>query len=161
MTVRGIATEKQQNVGRVSVRRSHYEGAAMKTLTICFLMMVAATLYAGSVIKSGTLQARSDGNNVTIQWGSTDESNVKEYGVERRSVSGGDFMLISTVKPKGSNSYYEFVDQSAFKTTGTMYQYRIRIVDLNSGISYSDPISVSHNVSGVKRTWGSLKAMFR
>jgi hypothetical protein len=133
----------------------------MKTLTMIILMAFAATVYAGTIIKNGTLQARSDGNNVTVQWGSADESNLKEFGVERRAVSGGDFMLITTVKPKGSNSYYEFVDQSAFKTTGTMYQYRIKMVDLNSGVSYSDPISVSHNVSGVKRTWGSLKAMFR
>jgi hypothetical protein len=133
----------------------------MKTLTMIILMAVAATAYAGGIIKNGTLQARSDGNNVTVQWGSTDESNVREFGVERRALSGGDFMLVSSVKPKGSNSYYEYVDHSAFKTTGTMYQYRIRIVDLNSGTTFSDPISVSHNVSGVRRTWGSLKAMFR
>jgi hypothetical protein len=116
---------------------------------------------ATSVIKNGTLQARSDGNNVVVQWGTTDESGVKEFGVERRPVNGTDFVLVATVTPKGSNSYYEYVDQTAFKTTGTIYQYRIKVVDTNSGFTYSDPISVSHTSSIGKKTWGSLKAMFR
>jgi hypothetical protein len=134
----------------------------MKTLVMIVVMTAVSTAFAATLpIKSGTLQARSDGNNVTIQWGTTDESGVKEFGIERRPVSGNDFVLVSTIAPKGSNSYYEYVDQSAFKTMGTVYQYRIRIVDMNSGVTYSDPISVSHNVSSVKRTWGSLKAMFR
>ena len=134
----------------------------MKTLVLIVMMAVVSSAFAVTLpIKSGTLQARSDGNNVTIQWGTTDESSVKEFGIERRPVSGSDFTLVATVAPKGSNSYYEFVDQTAFKTTGTVYQYRIRIVDTKLGVSYSDPVSVSHNVSSVKRTWGSLKAMFR
>jgi len=134
----------------------------MKTLVMIALVAVVSTAFAGTLpIKNGTLQARSDGNNVTVQWGTTDESAVKEFGVERRPVNGTDFVLVSTIAPKGNNSYYEYVDQTAFKTTGTVYQYRVRIVDANLGVTYSDPISVSHSVSSVKRTWGSLKAMFR
>lgn len=132
----------------------------MKTLTMIILMTLAGTAFAGG-IKSGTLRATSDGNNVTVQWGSTDETNVKEYGIERSSLSGGDVILVGTVQPKGSNSSYVFVDQSAFKTTGTMYQYRIKIIDNNLAATSSTWFPVEHNTSGVKRTWGSLKAMFR
>jgi hypothetical protein len=134
----------------------------MKTLVVVLVLAVVSTALAVALpIKSGSLVARSDGNNVTIQWGTTDESAVKEFGIERRPATGSDFVLVATVAAKGSNSSYEYVDQTAFKTTGSVYQYRIRIVDTNSGVSYSEPISVSHNVSSVKRTWGSLKAMFR
>ena len=134
----------------------------MKTLVLTVLLVMASTAYAATLpIKSGTLQARSDGNNVTVQWGTTDESAVKEYGIERRPATGSDFVLVATIAPKGSNSYYEFVDQTAFKTTGTVYQYRVRVVDTYGAVTYSDPVTVTHNVSSVKRTWGSLKAMFR
>jgi len=68
--------------------------------------------------------------------------------------------LDPVVAPKGNNSFYEFVDQTAFKTTASVYQYRIRIV-AQDGTTYSKVMVVSHNVSSVKRTWGSLKAMFR
>ncbi|HLP15752.1 MAG TPA: hypothetical protein VK470_05810 [Bacteroidota bacterium] len=133
----------------------------MKTLvTILLVMLIGTTAFSGDIIKRGSLRAESKAN-ITVYWESADESNVKEFGVERSSLSGGDFILVSTVKAKGSNSSYQYVDQSAFKTTASMYKYRIRIVDLNASISYSDEIKVNYDVSGVKRTWGSLKAMFR
>ncbi|MGE5314560.1 MAG: hypothetical protein ACM3Q4_07700 [Acidobacteriota bacterium] len=134
----------------------------MKSLIMILLTMcLAASAYAGNIIRSGSLQATSDGNNITVKWGSTDETGIKEFGVERRALSGGDFMLIATVKPKGNSSSYEYVDQSAFKTTDTMYQYRIKVTAMDLSVSYSDPFQVRHSTSVGKRTWGSLKAMFR
>jgi hypothetical protein len=114
-----------------------------------------------SSIRDGSLMARSDGNNVTVQWGSTDETSIVEFEVERRNGTSGDFMVIANVQKKGSNSFYEYIDKSAFKTTGTIYQYRIKIILKQGSVDYSSVITVSHNVSSVKRTWGSLKAMFR
>jgi hypothetical protein len=128
---------------------------------IIILTFAATITLLASVIRDGTLQARSDGNNITVQWGSTDESQVKEYQVVRRNGTTGDFGWVATVAKKGSNSYYEYVDRSAFKTTGSVYQYQIVTVFTNGNTEYSSIVTVSHNVSSVKRTWGSLKAMFR
>jgi len=124
------------------------------------IVICCALAYASATIRDGSLQARSDGNDVTIQWGTTDESLMKEFDVEREGNGESAFVDIGTVTPKGSGSYYEFVDQTAFKTSATVYQYRIKIV-AQDGTAYSKVVTVSHNVSGVKRTWGSLKAMFR
>lgn len=125
------------------------------------LFLIVTTVTLAGVIREGTLQARSDGSNVIVLWGTTDESNIKEFEVERRSGTVGDFISISTIAKKGSNSFYEYIDKSAFKTTGTIYQYRVKAVNHSGSAEYSNVITVSHNVSGVKRTWGSLKAMFR
>lgn len=125
-----------------------------------FAMMFATVAFSGT-IREGTMQARSDGSNVTIQWGSMDESSVKEFVIERRSGTVGDFISIAVIAKQGSNSFYEYVDKSAFKTTGSIYQYRIKVVNASGGAEFSNVITISHNVSGVKRTWGSLKAMFR
>jgi hypothetical protein len=125
-------------------------------LTLCF-----ALAFAGATIRDGSLQARSDGNDVTIQWGTTDESFMKEFVVEREGNGESGFVAIGSVPPKGSGTFYEFVDQTAFKTVVSVYQYRIKIVSMDGGVSFSKVVTVSHNVSGVKRTWGSLKAMFR
>lgn len=121
---------------------------------------MTSVVFSGA-IREGTMQARSDGSNVTIQWGSTDESSVKEFVIERRSGTVGEFISIAVIAKQGSNSFYEYVDKSAFKTTGTIYQYRIKVVTASGGSEFSNVITISHNVSGVKRTWGSLKAMFR
>ncbi len=128
---------------------------------ILTLTLILATVTLAGVIREGTMQARSDGSNVTIQWGTTDESGIKEFVIERRSGSVGDFITIAVVAKKGSNSFYEYIDKSAFKTTGSIYQYRIKSVTGSGGAEYSNVVTISHNVSGVKRTWGSLKAMFR
>ena len=134
----------------------------MKIFTcVAFLLILYSVAFAGAIIKDGTLQARSDGNDVTIQWGTAQEVSVREFVVERRSGDEGGFMSIGSVAPKGSNSYYEFVDQTAFKAIASVYQYRIKIVSTDGSATYSKTLTVSHNVSSVKRTWGSLKAMFR
>lgn len=133
----------------------------MKNFVCVLTLLVGSTgMYAG-VIKDGTLQARSDGNNVTIQWGTTEEVSLKEFVVERQAGYEGGFVAIGSVAPKGSNSFYEFVDQTAFKAVASVYQYRIKIVLQDESFTYSKVVIVSHNVSSVKRTWGSLKAMFR
>ncbi len=132
----------------------------MKKLLIT-LFVILTTITLASVIRDGTLQARSDGSNVTIQWGTADESGIREFVIERRNGTVGDFIQIAVVSKKGSNSFYEYIDKSAFKTTGSIYQYRIKSAIITGGSEYSNIITVSHNVSGVKRTWGSLKAMFR
>lgn len=129
--------------------------------TVVFLLLTASTLaLAGATIKDGTLQARSDGNVVTIQWGTGEESRMQSFVIERMGSGQTEFVAIGSVAPKGSNSYYEFVDQTAFKNNGSVYQYQIMILS-QDGVSYSKVVTVSHNVSSVKRTWGSLKAMFR
>ncbi|MFA5832969.1 MAG: hypothetical protein WDA22_05775 [Bacteroidota bacterium] len=127
-------------------------------LTFCLFF---STIALSGVIREGTMQARSDGSNITIQWGTTDESTIKEFVIERRSGTAGEFITIAVIGKKGSNSFYEYIDKSAFKTTGTIYQYRIKSVVSSGGAEYSSIMTISHNVSSVKRTWGSLKAMFR
>jgi hypothetical protein len=125
-------------------------------------MVLSSGAIAGAIIKDGTLQAHSDGNNVTIQWGTTEEVFLSEFVVERQAGSEGGFIPVPpSVAPKGNNSFYEFVDQTAFKTITSVYQYRIKIVSQDGSYTYSKTVTVSHNVSSVKRTWGSLKAMFR
>ena len=127
---------------------------------LIFVIITPANLFA-SFIKDVTLQGRSDGNNVIISWQSDNEANLKNYIIERRANGNGDFISIAIINTKGNNYFYQFIDESAFKTTVTMYQYRIKIVETNGNINYSAIITVAHNVSSVKRTWGSLKAMFR
>jgi len=129
-------------------------------LVFALLVFFFSLVFAGATIRDGSLVARSDGNDVTIQWGTMDESLMKDFVVEREGNGEAGFVAIGTISPKGSGSFYEFVDQTAFKTVVSIYEYRIRI-EAQDGTTYSKVVTVSHNVSSVKRTWGSLKAMFR
>ena len=130
---------------------------ALAVLSLC----VVCTPAFADIIREGTLQARSDGSNITLNWVTDDETNVARFEIERRVGTSGAFGYIGTIYPKGA-SLYEFVDHSAYKVSSTLYQYRIKIVfSDNSTPVYVGPVTVNHTVSGVRRTWGSIKAMFR
>jgi len=135
-----------------------------KRLFYIFLGILSAGIAFGDVIKSGSLQAFSDGVNVTVNWVTENEANIVSYEILRSTNYNGGFSAIATLLPKGP-SVYEYIDNSAFKKTTTIYFYRIKI-NYSNAQSYfpalnEPPITVNHNVSGVRRTWGSIKAMFR
>lgn len=103
---------------------------------------------------------RSDNGNVIISWQTGQENNVRNFVIERAPFNG-TYIDIATIAAKGSNSTYEYVDESAYKTNDQVYIYRLRIVDNDGTTSYSGLSQVAHSVSGIKQTWGSIKALFR
>lgn len=122
------------------------------------IFLAIATVYAGTFLEY--FHGRSEGDDVRLEWKTREEVNLQHFRIERKTPQNS-FVEISTVQPKGNNSYYTYLDQSAYKTTDMIFIYRLKIIDTNGQTSYSNEVTVSHNVSGVKRTWGSIKAMFR
>jgi hypothetical protein len=128
---------------------------------LLFLILGFQSVAVADIIRPGSLLARSSGGNVVLNWVSDDETNVLRYEIERRAGTSGDFGYIASVDPKGP-SFYEFIDHSAYRASATLYQYRVKVVFSDgSPPQYFGPVSVIHSVSGVRRTWGSIKAMFR
>lgn len=128
-------------------------------LSFIFAAFCAGTLIAGAYIFD--FAVKSDGENIKVEWRTTEESNLQYFAIERRPGNSSDFHEITKIYPKGSNSYYSYTDQSAYKPTDSFYSYRLAIYENNGTVSHIEPQGISHSVSGVKRTWGSIKAMFR
>jgi len=126
-----------------------------------FALVLFSSIALAGPIKDNSLAGSSNGNAITISWFSEDESGVIRYDVERRTGLGLPFSLLANVDTKGNNLEYVFVDESAFRTAETLYQYRVKVVYANGTTVDYGPITVSHKTSDVKRTWGSIKAMFR
>lgn len=131
----------------------------MKKQLFIFLTFLSVTSLLGGAFLD-FINAKNEGENVRIEWKTSDEKNVKEFVVERKTYQG-EFNALETIKPQGPNSYYSYLDQNAYKVTDVIFIYRIKIIDNDNAVSYTKEVSVSHNISGVKRTWGSIKAMFR
>ena len=130
-------------------------------LPVFVLALCAAAVASAAVIK-GQPTARSNGSSITVHWDSDDETGIIGYEIARKVGWDGQYVvLVPSYRAKGSNQPYDFVDDSAFRTSGTYYEYRITAL-YGSG-ARSDPyeVGVSHNTTGVKKTWGSIKAMFR
>ena len=122
------------------------------------ILVTVVTIYAGAFLEY--FHGRSEGDDVRLEWKTGEEVNLQNFMIERKTPQSS-FVEISTIEPKGSNSYYTYLDQSAYKSNDMIFVYRLKIVDSNGQSSYSNEVTVSHSVSGVNRTWGSIKAMFR
>ncbi len=136
--------------------------SAMKRSTVAILLTVIVSVAFGSVIiKDKSLTAGTRGSDIFVRWDTEDEASVQRFAVVRRTGTEGEFMEISSLSPKGDYSSYEFVDRSVFRTTGGIFQYRIRVYTGTSMFAESEIVTVSHVSSTARRTWGSIKAMFR
>jgi len=133
----------------------------MKKIIVLIVLFSALPLFSGAYIEFFT--GRSDGENITLEWKTHQEDNVSAFVVERKAGVDGQFIMLASIEPRGPNSHYSYVDKSAFKSTESLYIYRLKIMDIDPSAppSYSKEVHVSHSVSSVKRTWGSIKAMFR
>lgn len=129
-----------------------------KLFQILLVLSIIGTSLAGAFMEY--FHARSEGENVKLEWKTGDESNLKNFVIERKTQQSS-YIDISTINSKGSNSFYTYIDESIYKSSSYVFTYRLRIVDTDQKISYSSEVSVSPSISGVKRTWGSIKAMFR
>jgi hypothetical protein len=126
---------------------------------LTLITLWASIAFAGAILNSFGV-SRSTNGDVVIAWTTGSESDLKYFDVQRMAGSEGEYTSLGFVQPKGSNSSYQFVDKSAYKTSDAFYKYRIAIVDNSGYAGYSQEVTVS-SLSGVKRTWGSIKAMFR
>lgn len=148
--------------------RKLYYYQFMKALLRLTVFTLATFLVVGTVLAvviKETPRARSSNGDIILTWTTVDETGVQRFEVLRASWGGtawSDFVVVGTIDQlKGNNSSYEFVDKSVFKTTAGIYGYRVRIINGQTPAPETDIVTVSHVSSAARRTWGSIKAMFR
>jgi hypothetical protein len=134
-----------------------------RTISVLFFGLLFFFTALAGVIKEGSLAARSDGSTITIRWVSEDETSVEKFVIERKAGVNGAFMLLTELRPRGNNSAYQYIDDTAFRVLNeNIYKYQIKVQFSNGSTAIYGPVTVVHSTSNVtKRTWGSIKAMFR
>jgi hypothetical protein len=133
--------------------------------------ITAATIWASCIIATSLwatgdvfiyLKTISQGDQISVQWRTTNEQGIHSFEIERKSDEVVDFRRIGRVDAKGNSSLYEYIDNGAFfkSEAGKHFTYRIKAVGANGDI-YSPVSSASHEVSSVRRSWGMIKELFR
>ena len=140
----------------------------MKCLNnICFYFLIPIIIFP-SIIKADTriteFHARRDNNTVVLQWVTEEETDLEKFIIQR-STDITTWTTIGEKKPLPGNSStrreYSFIDKTIFKNNSTTLFYRLVIVDTNGRLTYYYVIVSISGSSGIRHTWGSLKAMFR
>jgi len=134
-------------------------------LSVLILIVALAVTTAFAVVIKDRPTAYSNGSDITLRWTTDEETGVQRFEIVRavwELTQWGPFVLVGSVDQlKGNNSSYEYVDKSVFKSSAGVYGYRIRVINGSNPAPETEPVSVSHLSSAAKRTWGSIKAMFR
>lgn len=131
------------------------------TSIACLLILLAAgLLYAATELQYFTGKNESD--TILLEWKTGAEDNLNRFEIERSASAPNNYVSIGTVTAIGSNSYYYFRDNTSTQLfTGQIYYYRLKLVDNSGNHVYSQTITVTHIISSVRDTWGSIKAIFR
>jgi PQQ-dependent dehydrogenase (s-GDH family) len=93
---------------------------------------------------SGALQANK---TVLLKWKTENERNTSHFVVER-SADGINFTAVGTVAANGnslpgSSFNYSLTDQDVVNQASLLFYYRLRMVDLDGSIKFSNTITIS------------------
>jgi len=129
---------------------------------ILFLLLITVSVaYAGLTFEYFTAKTNTEG--ILVEWKTGDEGGTVKFEVERSASTPNSFIFVKSVNANGSNSYYSLQDNGVdFRSgSGSVYYYRLKCIGPSGSYSYTNSITVVHTVSGIKNTWGSIKAIFR
>lgn len=117
---------------------------------------------AGSIVKD--FRGEPGFNKVTLRWKAESENHLKGYDIER-SFDRSVWDKVGFVNARGvavGSADYTFEDRTVFKPNDRVYYYRLKIVDQDNSFTYfGEIVTVSPTTSTPRKTWGSIKAMFR
>ncbi len=135
----------------------------MRFRFIRFITLFIFILFSVALAQTVFLEysATPSTNQVVVNWKTSSETDVEDF-IVLRSTDDNVFIEIGSVKAKGVGTEYEFIDKNViFKGSQTFF-YKIKAVKSNGTlIETTQSLMVNPNISGIFRTWGAIKAMFR
>jgi hypothetical protein len=108
------------------------------------------------------VKAVPQGDEIAIQWQTSNEYGVQSFEIERKSDESPEYRRLTRVEPRGAGFMYTYIDDGAFykSASSKQFTYRIRAVGPSTQ-QYSPSISIAHEVSSVRKSWGMIKELFR
>jgi hypothetical protein len=132
---------------------------------IHYTLFIAILVSTTGLLASVTLQyftAKANSEGMLVEWKTGDEGGTAVFELERSASTPNNFIFIKSFNTYGNNSYYSYLDNSlTMSESNAIYYYRLKYVQGDGSYTYSNIISVVHSISGIKTTWGSIKAIFR
>ena len=132
-------------------------------LTLTALLMIAASVVLEASARLSEFYAKREKNAVVLEWTTEEESNLAKFEIYR-STDQLRWHKIGETRAVGESSQrnvYSFTDNSILKSAVNTLYYRLVLVDKTGDSQAWDVIASIEGQSGIRHTWGSIKAMFR
>jgi hypothetical protein len=127
------------------------------------LLIVAVSVVLQASARISEFYAKREKNTVILEWTTEEESNLAKFEIYR-STDQLRWHKIGETRAVGESSQrnvYSFTDNSIFKGAVNTLFYRLVLVEKTGANQSWDVIASVEGQSGIRHTWGSIKAMFR
>jgi len=126
---------------------------------IVILLLLISLAFANIIFLE--YSATPSNNSVLIEWITKSEEGISRF-VILRSIDDEVFIEIGSINPEKAGHNYSFTDNNVlFKDSQTFfYKLRAERANSNSGID-TQSLIVHPNISGIYRTWGAIKELFK
>lgn len=113
-------------------------------------------------VRLSAFEIREEGKDFRVSWTTEVEQEVRQFEIMRRTPNSNDqFVRIHTAPAHGTNRAYGFLDSQVFKSGSDKLDYQLEAVYDNGVREVVRTESMNYTSTAVRRTWGSLKAMFQ
>ena len=129
-------------------------------LLILVLLLAGAGLGAGSV-KLDYFKVDRQGNNFIVTWKAELEQDVRTYELHRKTTYATEFVALQSFSAHGAGKEYQFKDDQVYKSASEQVDYRLEVVFTNGLRQQIAERKVNYTPTAIRRTWGSIKAMFQ
>lgn len=134
----------------------------MKRLVLYFFVCISFVSAMPFSVSLSRFEARIVNNEMNVFWQANDEQQVRDFIIERKAQYDVAFKEVKRQTADGRNRLYQFIDLDLYKTTASeQVQYRIRIQLKDGSVVTSNVLNAMYTPTAVRRTWGSIKAMFQ
>ena len=127
-------------------------------LSLILIVLFASQLFAANVFSE--VNAVPSSNKVILNWITKSESDVRQF-VILRSNDDAIYISLSKTNARGPGTRYEYVDQNVIFNDFSALFYKIRAIDEEGRTIEETSMIVHPNISGIFKTWGAIKALFR
>lgn len=140
----------------------------MRTLSKPLIVLIAGIVMPGILLawSSGIfsyVRATAQSEQVVVEWRTATESGIYSFDIERKSEETSEYRKIARVDARGgSSNSYVYNDRTAFlkPDAAKSFNYRIKAVGVGAE-AYSSTVTITQEVSSVRRSWGMIKELFR
>ncbi len=129
-------------------------------LLVLVLLLAGAAAFSYSV-KLSYFTVERQQNDFVLAWQATLEEDVRSYELYRKTSYTADFARIQTFSAHGAGKEYRFKDDQVYKTSSEELDYRLDVVFTNGLRQQVAEKKLNYTPTAVRRTWGSIKAMFQ
>lgn len=142
-----------------------------KKALICALLLVFSfSLLAANAVLVTEFRADvpdPEKNEIEVAWLVQNEENLLHYNLKRKMTQDNEFLEIAQIQPKPQGNQgqlrYEYMDRNVFRSSAASEPviYELEAVFTDGERRFIGQAEVNYTSTAVRRTWGSIKAMFQ